>query len=209
MAITALTTLRDDIMLRIPRCPAAYVTVALRETAVEFFRSTEVWRKELAAQDVTADEDTYALAPGVGTGFDVPDVWRILTVQINDEIEDADHYMLDLQSVSDVYGYYLVFLTDYIPDATVEDGLVVTVVLVPNLATGWCEPIIMQQYSQALINGTLARLFSLRTRPWADAAEASFYEDLYEKDKARARIEREQAFVTSGELKAHNPEGWL
>jgi len=213
MAITALTTLRDDIMLRISRCPPSYILAALRQVAVTFFRDTEVWRKELAAQDITGGEATYTLAPGVGTGSNVPDIWRILTVKISDGIIPAAQYNFDLQddgvAPAENYNYKLVFLEDYVPTGDITDGLAVTVVLVPNLSTGWCEPFILQQWGQALIHGTLAFLFGLRSRPWGDVVEAAEYADMYEKDKVVARQERTQQFTTNGSLRASNPEGWL
>ena len=206
---TSLTTIQNEIVTLIPRCPVPYITVMLRETSVTFFRESEVWRRELPAIDIVDGTASYKLTPDVGTGADIPDIWRILTAEINDEVQDPDTYYLDLIATSDVYDWYLVFNDDYVPDADITDGLVVDIALSPAKGSGWSEPFVMHQWSRALVFGTLTRLFSMPSRPWANPEEARNYEDLYEREKARARDERTQQFISNGVLKATNPEGWL
>lgn len=209
MSTTALNTLRDQVSLSIPRCPVPYVLAALRQTAVEFFRDSEVWRKELAAISSVASQAAYKMVLGESS-VDPPDVWRIVTIEDQGVPLEANTYNLDFkETTTGVYDYYFEFLTDYIPSTAVTNRYVPTVVLVPSASGGTMDVAVLNAWSRALTEGTLGTLFSMRSRPWSDAAEAAVHSNAYQGELASARRERTQQFTTDGELKARNPEGWL
>lgn len=119
------------IVHEVPGCPNVMVLQYLQQAARDFCIETEAWQEELAAIDLVEDTLAYTLV----VEYDA-EVRRILEVHIRTEEEVTDGADGSLQNY-DKYEFTpptTLTLDDSIePQEDVTDGLVVKVVLVPQL----------------------------------------------------------------------------
>ena len=88
-------------------------------------------------------------------------------------------------------------------------GLDVYAVLAPTVVAGYVTPRMWNQWSEALLWGTVKAICDSRNRPWYDPVQAAEAKDEYAKFLSLARKEQNQQFSVGGELRAVNSEGWL
>jgi hypothetical protein len=211
----ALANLQQQLVSRVPLCPAAFATASLRQAATKFFGESEVWKYTTAAQALTAGTASYpiTLAGSLAAGVDV---WRINAGYNQGALIGEGTYTLDYQEIAAVppatdptWGYFFIFETDYVPTATVAGALTIEVVLAPSERDGYVSPFMWQKWYPAILAGAQTMMYASRTRPWFDPVAAAVAREDYAVQLALARRELNQQFSFNGELRANNPGGWL
>jgi len=99
--------------------------------------------------------------------------------------------------------------TTYWAKTTPTKGLDVYAVLAPAVVSGYVTPRMWNQWSEAILWGTIKAVCDSRNRPWFDQVQAAEARDQYAVFLALARKEQNQQFSVGGELRAVNSGGWL
>ena len=122
---------------------------ALQDAGREFCNRSEAWFEDLPSIDLVADQQYYALATDYVAEIKLIKSVRVLTSddvtnELEGEIVPPSHYRMDLPG-------RLKFLTGYAPSTTVTGGLIVEVVLVPNMGTNELPEWIMSRWAEGII----------------------------------------------------------
>jgi len=193
---TTFNDLLNLVLPEVPGCPSALAVQHLQMAARQFCADTEAWREKLDPINLVANDLTYALTPL----FDA-DVRRVMEVWIRtaaDVTAGDDGTLLTYDQYEfDPTGSVLTLYDSIEPQLAVTSGLVVKVVLVPNLVTNvdsiatqggisatflnyWAEPIMARS------KHTLMRM--VRTA-WANPHMAGVYQAEYLDGFSRAKTE--------------------
>jgi len=196
MLATTFNDLLNLVLPEVPGCPSALAVQHLQMAARQFCADTEAWREKLDPINLVANDLTYALTPL----FDA-DVRRVMEVWIRtaaDVTAGDDGTLLTYDQYEfDPTGSVLTLYDSIEPQLAVTSGLVVKVVLVPNLVTNvdsiatqggisatflnyWAEPIMARS------KHTLMRM--VRTA-WANPHMAGVYQAEYLDGFSRAKTE--------------------
>jgi hypothetical protein len=197
--ITAISELLSRITPDLPGCPSLLITQAMQDVIRDFCINTECWQVAVT-QNLTVSTLAYTL--DLGDDYDEADIRRIVKVVINESVEpvEVDLYTFD--------GDDLLTLDESIePDATITDGLVTTVVIVPQLNSNLWEADLLNRYSQAIVYGVFARLMDNDKEGWGNPRRALDFKREYERQTALARIEMLRKYRT-GTVRM-NVRSWL
>jgi len=193
---TTFNDLLNLVLPEVPGCPSALAVQHLQMAARQFCADTEAWREKLEAIDLVANDVTYTLTPAYDAEIRrIADVW-IRTAADVTAGDDGTLLTYD-QYEYDPTGSVLTLDDSIEPQLAVTDGLVVKVVLVPNLVTNvdsiatqggisatflnyWAEPIMARS------KHTLMRM--VRTA-WANPHMAGVYQAEYLDGFSRAKTE--------------------
>ena len=196
MLATTFNDLLNLVLPEVPGCPSALAVQHLQMAARQFCADTEAWREKLEAIDLVANDVTYTLTPAYDAEIRrIADVW-IRTAA--DVMAGDDGTLLTYDQYEyDPTGSVLTLDDSIEPQLAVTDGLVVKVVLAPNLVTNvdsiatqggisatflnyWAEPIMARS------KHTLMRM--VRTA-WANPHMAGVYQAEYLDGFSRAKTE--------------------
>ena len=196
MLATTFNDLLNLVLPEVPGCPTVLAVQHLQMAARQFCADAEAWREKLEAIDLVANDVTYTLTPAYDAEIRrIADVW-IRTAADVTAGDDGTLLTYD-QYEYDPTGSVLTLDDSIEPQLAVTDGLVVKVVLVPNLVTNvdsiatqggisatflnyWAEPIM------ARAKHTLMRM--VRTA-WANPQMAGVYQTEYLDGFSRAKTE--------------------
>ncbi|MEI6165933.1 MAG: hypothetical protein WCS52_01945 [bacterium] len=189
MKAVRLDQLIPSVTDKLPATPLkGQVIRAIREAAQRFCFETEVWKQPLAAIDIVANQLTYTLAAEWQA-----EIRRIHSVFIK---TDADVAAGRLGKERDCSGDTFTPATSEYrfksspSSIAVTDGLVITVVQVPNLQTDEMPEWITGLYGNAFVYGAIADLCTHKgAGPMYDADTAKLYNQKYEKIKNAAASE--------------------
>lgn len=148
----------------------------LQQAQREFCNVSEAFREALAAIDLVADQTDYTLTPS----FDCR-IKRVTEVWIRSE-SDVDSDLEGTQQVEAAYRFIkpntLVLADDIAPSAAVTDGLVVEVVLVPEITQAGTN-VLTREFLNDYAEGIMARAFyTLKKMPrqrWTDLKIAAVH----------------------------------
>ena len=182
---TALTAFYGQLLPELPGCPQPMVDIHLRETARQFCQRTKAWRAPFDAIDLVAAQDTYDLS-SPESNSDVVCITK-LTVAGVLLWEDTDAESLNESAVPPKYGRdsppfsigmnidAITLIADEVPTASLTAGLVMSGALKPSPKAATLPDFLMNQYSEAMRTGTLARLKAMTNQKWTDLVLAPVY----------------------------------
>lgn len=172
---TQFSVMYPRLVNELPRCPLPIIEDAIRETIREFCVQTQIWTLELdplyVREEVT-DYDIEKCGEPKYAVIDMP-VKVVLDTRTLDP-DKGEYYMGD--------RYTLVLGSE--PSEDISQGLVVTVCLKPTQTATEIPNRLYEDYKEAFINGTLARLMMQPKKPWSNPALGS--QKLFEYDRVEA-----------------------
>jgi len=145
----------------------------LQQACRRFASDSEAFRETLAYIDLVADQANYTLTPSWDCRIlRVTEVWK----------RSADDVTNDMEGVQQPEAYYkfvkpntLILATDIIPGAAVTDGLMVEVVLVPEVTQTGTNVVSLEflnDYAEAIMERAYYSLKLMPKQRWSDAAKA-------------------------------------
>lgn len=162
----------------------------------EFCRETNVWRERIA-QNLIADQEVYHLVPDAHCA-EVTYIMSLMT-----ENRPRRPLSADSTRPKNAWGTYEV-LVPYstialLPPSQkdVPKGLEAVIALAPGQGNLNMPPEIINQHFEAIIDGTLERMFAHRNRPYYDSDSAAYHHRRF-----RAAITRVRRIVRGGNAKA-------
>jgi hypothetical protein len=172
--VTLSTWLKD----LLPRIPGANQKVVKRElvlAAREFYEQSTAWRVVIGPRDLTADKKRYVMSP-----YDAyANIVRVLGVEFSGNPLPAIYRKPPKDDSTSVLGYWLdgadhVCLWP-VPKTTVEDALTFYVALTPKQTVTTLPQIAASHHYDALLDGTLGRLYSHPAKAYSDLVRAQYH----------------------------------
>lgn len=172
-------------------CPDPVAEAQVRLSIAEFCRRTHVWRQELT-MSITSGEPRYDPVSVCNRQFVAVKGASVSGQDINPFIPeemDARHSSWRSQSGT-VSGYYLegpsIVRLYRIPDAAVANGLVIRAAVAPKATDTDVDDFIFEQYNEDIAHGAIARIMSMKGKPWTDKQDALKYQGYFQSAVDRA-----------------------
>ena len=189
--------LLPEILPMVPGCPDTLIENNIRSAVIEFCQKSEAYQLELDPITTVKGIYEYDLEAPSGTTVD-----KILWMTHNGkDLEPITSTLLEQRipkwrEESNVPAYFIqqssgVVNLAPVPSTTVVASTSVRVVLKPTYTSASCDDDVMNDYRDAIINGTLFRLLRMPNKEWSDFSSAGVYGQLFnqgvEDAKRRAR----------------------
>lgn len=189
----------------VPYAPVSAIKNAVRDAAIQFCEETLIWKEELAAIDVVADQSEYDLtAPDTDSDIIAPVEVYYDEVRIDPLTEDwitqadASWKSKESETSSNYFVQYPDVLVLYpIPTVAVTDGLVIRAALRPAADTDEVPDFLFNRYRRAIEYGAKAILMGQKTRDWHDREGADKNEKLFRQALGAARGDVSRNFTTA------------
>ena len=190
-------------------CPTPTIDREIRNTCIEFFRSTSAYRHQLTDINLVAKQGLYTITTPAKTTME-----RVVEGYVKDDAT-ADHrqiFPITIDELKDKYSNWrsqeghpnhwvhdlnnLSILLFPIPIDAVTAGLRLWINLTPaqDAATG-IEDYLYERYQDILASGTLARLMAAPNKRWSNPQEGDRRRRLYNAGKTRSTIEVFSSFT--------------
>ena len=194
--MSAIATLRALITPLIPQASDIQVDRLLIEVARDFCDVTRAWKRTHTGLTITAGTLEVTLAPP--TDGELVDVAQA-TLDGGAPLDKKTQEQLDgiqplWRTQAGTPGY--VMLSDEalnairvapLPSTTYTAVFTVRAVYKPTLAATTLDDILVSKHSDALVAGTLGKLFIIPGAPWNDNALGAYYTSLYEEKRNAAK----------------------
>jgi len=180
-------TLLPQILPMVVGCPDTLIENTVRSAAIEFCEKTGAYQQELDPVTTVANIYEYDLeAPSQTTvhkimwatfeGKDIEPISTGLLEQRKPNWRDADHYGEPEYYVQQSSS--TIWLVP-VPNANTVSSTVIRAQLKPTHTSTACDEQIMDEYRDAIVNGTLFRLLRMPGRDWSDIGGAQIYGALF------------------------------
>jgi hypothetical protein len=178
--MSTLASYYDLLLPELPGCTTAMLDFHLRETVREFCSRTSVWRADMAAINLVADQAAYSITTPTES-----EVVRVTALTMNGEALWIDSDKTDGSNAPQYQRNdppfsmsadltQIVLVEDEVPSASLVAGLEITAALKPTASAATLPDFLMSQYSEAIRHGALSR-FMVMKKPWRDLQLATYY----------------------------------
>ena len=181
--------LRQTLLARLPGLLLDVADLEINNTVQEFILMTRAWREEIV-QDLKLNEVLYDL-----TTDQFSDLAYVLSVRSHDTEGDPD-----LPDKSSGRGLRWTMRNvgtielGSAPTRDIKDGLRVWVSLRAKETTKQIPDLIHNYYFEALLDGTLSRLYATPAKPYTDTTLATYHGRRFRDGMARAKTEVDRQF---------------
>jgi len=183
----AYEALLPEILPMVDGCPDTLVENTIRSAAIDFCERTGAYQTELDPVTTVANIYEYDLEAPSGTivhkvmwatyeGKDLEPISTTLLEQRKPKWRetgyagDPEYYVQQSKSV-----FWLV----PVPNATAVSSTIIRAQLKPSHSSTTCDEQIMDEYRDAVVNGTLFRLLRMPGKAWSDLQGAQLYGNLF------------------------------
>lgn len=180
MSIARFIDLYPLLQVDLPKCPTPLILQTLQQTMREFCTDTGIWREDLTAMDIVADQEDYTLASAW-----TAEIYRVVEVRTDGD-EDSDP-LDESEYTYDPTTEKLTLVNP--PTAALTDGLLVKVVIIPELYCEEVEEAFLNRWGEGIVAGTKAKLMAEKNKVWSSPERVPFFQFEYDKVKAKAKIE--------------------
>ena len=194
MATAAYDTLLPEIIPMVPGCPDTLIENYIRAAVIELCEKAGVYQAELDPLTTQAGVYEYDLDAPFGTVVD-----KILWVTHKGrDLEPISTTLLEQrkpkwreEGFTSTPEYFVKVAQDLIwivpvPNETIENSTIIRAILKPTHTSTFCESQVLDDYRDAVINGTLYRLLRLPSKDWTDYSGAQVYGSLFAQDIVQA-----------------------
>lgn len=201
--MTAITEFYDYVLPQLPGAGKFLAFQAIREAAIDFCERTLVYNYNIPAIDVVGGQSVYVIAPLADT-----QIADIIAVRYNQEpLVGANEADLDVlvpewrTTATGVPTYYRSTIERELiqlvvtPADSLAEGLNVRVALAPLPSSNNVPDWMFERYRNAIANGALARVFSMKKRPWTDNELAVFHAHMFEQEIGRANTLKAKGYT--------------
>tara|TARA_R110002126_G_scaffold59338_4_gene155645 strand:+ start:4554 stop:5168 length:615 start_codon:yes stop_codon:yes gene_type:complete len=177
MAKVTFESIIPEILPSVPECTDLIITRAVRRAAEEFLSKSLIWRVDL--------EDHFVIAGLADVELETPSS-DLRIVQIKKATIDAK----DIPQIADAQmpenaTQTFCSLVDFnnslrlTPTPIIAAALSLRVVLSTTSKSTGIDSVVEQEIHEHLIDGALARLYTMQGMPWANNALAGFHADVF------------------------------
>jgi hypothetical protein len=196
------TYIVDKVLSRMPAVPDTLVNSELQDVLRHFYTMSTGWRQNIGPYTVAANVSTIYLNPV----DQYTQIQRVLDVWLYPSVNGAQFPQrlvlvprqvvgADVAPPSTAWMQYPDQLVLYpVPDKTYGSILYAYSVLMPVINTTQLPNIAMTDHLDALMWGTMARLYAMKGKPWADGGLAMSYKKDYTQEIRRVRDEANRAY---------------
>jgi len=213
---TALTAFYDEVRSRIPGCPSSVIQREILNVLRDLCERTNIWKEDLDSIDVVADTAEYSLTAPSGADFvknNPVNVAYYNDVPIRPttrKVLDATGTAWQNNSGSSPNRFFLIYPSTVrlypMPSEALDEGLDIYAVLKPSLDATTVEDFLYDDHRDAVIAGTLARIFNQNGQPWFNDVAAKDEASAYRREIASALANIQRGHTTT-ELRAQ-PRAW-
>lgn len=184
----------DDVLTDIPGATQGFVQHHIKLAAIEFCKMSWVWLFDQAVIPVVAGTASY---PWSGMPANTA-VARVLQVWIDKKQifpktrnELSDRYG-DYMQAEGPSAYFIADLPSKIilvpkPSSAITNGITAKLAIAPNRAAAGIETELFERYFDAVSQGTKARIFGIKRKPWTDMDKSLEQRALFEAAIAEAK----------------------
>lgn len=170
--MATLSSLYSSVRLLAQQCPDTTIDKYLIEAIREFCRESWFYQ-EVLTQNITASTSDYTLTPSSSQ-----ELIAVVSVKVDGDPLDPVR-MQDVDAVSDEYVHRAWkfepnnTLTIYPePTATITNGLVTRVAIMPPENTTTIPDVIYRHYKETIVAGALTTILSLQNEAWSNPQKA-------------------------------------
>lgn len=200
MAAQAYSVYVPDVTVFATGAPPLIVVDALKRAARDFFSRSLCYRAWLAVFDLTANTTTYTI-PGLPTDTEVA---KLLELKCNGvdvgEVSHPEFFALDNEWPSLegeqpqrwttlARGQFSIIPE---PQATYTGAFNAFVALTPTVAATGAEQAYLEDWRDAIVDGALSYLMTMKARTWFDPNEAKVRKASFERGIWNAKIKAEK-----------------
>ena len=199
--MATIDSLIPRVTVHVYNAPKNFIRQSMIETAREFCRQTHYWREDLTAEDTVVDQHTYPLTlPANSEIVDFEDVYystkRTLEPKTGAQLNRINEEWRT--QTGEPYYYMRVDNASvrlvYIPQSVETDAIQARAILQPSFDTTTIDDKILNDFDEAIINGTLYRILRTPGKVWTDLNLANYHQQLFmnQLDKAKSRAADER-----------------
>lgn len=194
--MATIDSLIPRVTVHVYNAPANFIRQAMLETTREFCREAEFWREDLTAEDTVADQHTYALTlPADSEIVDFEDVYYSTKRSLKPKTGAQLNRINEQWRTQTGEPYYYMRVDNasvrlvYIPTEAETGAIQARAILQPAFTATTIDDKILNDYDEAIINGTLYRILRAPGKVWTDLQLATFHQQLYlsKLDEAKSR----------------------
>ena len=183
------------VLANAPTCPKAVARKMILRAAIRLCEDSDIWREDLAADDVVILIDDYTITPPTGTR-----VINLISVRYDDvplhakteEELDATDYGWRKGSSGTPFAYIIPepnrFKFNRVPDRNITCGLKVRVSLKPIEGATTLGDILYNDWHECIRTGALHYLMEQKGAPWYNLLESQRYGKYFNTQLQRARV---------------------
>jgi hypothetical protein len=201
MAAAQWSVLYPDVAMMVPACPSITIDNAARRAAIELCDHGQMWIADLSSFATVADTAEYELATPAET-----EISQIISVRTGTQwLQPLAESQMG--TTAEIYptrkgqpeGYFTPtpgFLCLY----TLTYGIYtiyVRAALTPSPTATGMEAVILNQYRDEIVAGTLARLLKMPGQSWTDPNLAKAYQNEFINAKGVARTDALRSFTST------------
>tara|TARA_Y100000748_G_scaffold293015_1_gene282101 strand:+ start:468 stop:1157 length:690 start_codon:yes stop_codon:yes gene_type:complete len=188
MATVKYEDLLPDIIPMVPGCTDTLIENTIRNTVIELCEKSEVYQAELDPVDTVANTYEYDFEPPTGTV-----VHKILWATYDgNDLEAVSSSLLEEREPKWRESTYVGTPTYFIkqtssqfwlvpiPSVTKVGSTIVRAIIKPTHTSTACEADVMNDFRDAIVNGTLFRLLRIPNKDWSDLTGAEVYAQLWQ-----------------------------
>lgn len=196
LTLSKLTDLLPKLVGRLTGCPPVLIISTMHDIARDFCRETGVLRMPLGPFDFVADQSDYRIEMPI-----LASILHVHKVFVNDLEQHPTSYMI----YPDADMYQMIRFAST-PTLAVTDAWTVDVSMIPDEGCDEYPLAFLQQWSHAIVAGTLAEIMADDGKRWANATMAGMNMQKYRLAKQDAAIKRLSANTVDGRLSFQNDE---
>jgi hypothetical protein len=180
--------LYDLVVPDLPGCPFAAVNSALRQSAIAFCEQSLAWKEEHPPIAVSAETAEYAFIPPTGAAVHSITHAEFNAKEISSHTGELDTSSRNWRNQTGTPEYVLggAGLLRLVPEPDSAGTLTMTVALKPSTSAAGIDERLFDEYREAIVHGTLARLMLSPKKPYTNTQLAQYYHQLFAIEAARA-----------------------
>lgn len=208
MATVAIATFLPHISPKVLGCPDPLIYNALRSAAFDFCSRSEIWSTRLAAASVTSADFPYSIPTDAHA-----QAVRLLSARcdgasLTETSYDALDSVEDWDTETGTPANYLFNEDDKLVVYPLPSGtstLRLRVVLAPARGAELIDATLDNKWREALASGAIALLCAEPNKPWSNAEQYAYHNNIFEQGVRDARIEARRRMTTGNISVAMRP----
>lgn len=193
-----------DVIMHAPNCPEFTAVHAIRLTVTDFCTKTHWWKYKSDPLDLEAGEKEYQIEVPNGAepvavtaawylgrplwplGYSAKNKWQVIDLDLREGPPQAF-------SQSDTENLIL----SPVPRDSESGALVIECALRPKRNATGAGKDLLDRWDDAIVNGTLARLYAIPNQPYTNHELAKMRDKMYREDVTLAKIDANKSLTTA------------
>lgn len=180
MGNTDFTTMYDQVMPELPKCPAPLIDKHMRNTWIRFCHETQAWTYDLTAINIRDGVQEYRLDGLQPSYAQIDTVIKVILEDV--PIEPGTGYTMANRERA-------IWLVSE-PTADVTAGLEVQVALRPTRTSTYIDTRLYEDWEEQVAKGVMAVLMKMPGKAWSDKTQGNQYDREFRDTIAKARIQQ-------------------